>query len=185
MVTAQKNTRTEREGILGAWKLISCLLADSDIVWVPLSVAELIRVSGNIGLKMSEGDFSRHHKHSAFKGVISDDIVFAGFRSGKLYLLPVEVKTGATPDFTKAVTQVQKLSEFLKIGLLAPRTLEGQLYRSLFVTQVLMQIEKYELYEVFEKDCCKLAWLSQKIKGETMSPLYHDYRMRTREVSTP
>jgi len=152
MVTAQKNTRTEREGILGAWKLISCLLADSHIVWVPLSVAELIRVSGNIGLKMSEGDFSRHHKHSEFKGSISDDILFAGFKSGKLYLLPVEVKTGATPDFTKAVTQVRQLSEFLKDGLLAPRTLEGQIYRSLFVTQVLMQIEKYELYEVFEKD---------------------------------
>jgi DNA phosphorothioation-dependent restriction protein DptH len=152
MVTALKNTRTEREGILGAWKLISCLLADSDIVWVPLSVAELIRVSGNIGLKMSESDFSRHHKHSNFKGAISDDIVFAGFKAGKLYLLPVEVKTGATPDFTKAVTQVRKLSEFLKDGLLAPRTLEGQLYRSLFVAQVLMQIEKYELYEVFEKD---------------------------------
>ena len=152
MVTAQKNTRTEREGILGAWKLISCLLAGSDIVWIPLSVAELIRVSGNIGLKMSESDFSRHHKNSEFKGAISDDIVFAGFNAGKLYLLPVEVKTGATPDFTKAVTQAKKLSEFLKEGLLAPRTLEGQIYRSLFVTQVLMQIEKYELYEVFEKE---------------------------------
>lgn len=152
MVTAQKNTRTEREGILGAWKLISCLLSGSDIVWVPLSVAELIRVSGNIGLKMSESDFSRHHKNSEFKGAISDDIVFAGFKSGKLYLLPVEVKTGSTPDIAKAVTQARKLSEFLKDGLLSPRTLEGQLYRSLFVTQVLMQIEKYELYEVFEKE---------------------------------
>lgn len=150
MVTAQKNTRIEREGILGAWKLVSCLLANSDIVWIPLSVAELIRVSGNIGLKMSQGDFSRHHKNSMFTGPISDDIVFAGFKAGKLYLLPVEVKTGATPDFSKAVTQVKNLSEYLKAGLLSPQTLEGQIYRSLFVTQVLMQIEKYELYEVFD-----------------------------------
>jgi len=61
MVTANTKIRREREGIIGAWKLISALISKSDITWVPLSVAEMIRVSGNIGLRMSDGDFSRYH----------------------------------------------------------------------------------------------------------------------------
>lgn len=151
MVTAPETIRLERRGIVGAWKLVSCLLANSDITWVPLSVAEMIRVSGNIGLTMSEGDFARYHKGDRFKGRISDDIVFVGFKDRVLYLLPVEVKTGARPDFEKAREQAQALGRYLA-EILGPLTLESHLYRGLFVRQVLLQVEKYQLYDVFNSD---------------------------------
>jgi DNA phosphorothioation-dependent restriction protein DptH len=151
MVTASDKIRREREGIIGAWKLMSALVSKSDITWVPLSVAEMIRVSGNIGLRMSDSDFSRYHKDKTNTGRISDDVLFAGFKDGNLYLIPIEVKTGSG-DFKKAHEQAKNLREYLIDRLFGPLTLEGKIYRSLLIRQVLMQVEKYELYEVFPKD---------------------------------
>ncbi|WP_422449102.1 MULTISPECIES: DNA phosphorothioation-dependent restriction protein DptH [unclassified Endozoicomonas] len=154
-VTDKDTERKGKQGIIGSWKLISALLAESGITWIPLSVAEMIRVSGNVGLKMSEGDFSRYHKGEKFQGKISDDILFAGFKNGELILLPVEVKTGHYGSGHSALegarTQALALRDYMVDGLLAPRTLEGRLYRGLFMRQVLMQIEKYQLYQVFNE----------------------------------
>ena len=152
MITDKETEQKGKHGVVGAWKVVSTLLDDSDITWVPLSVAEMIRVAGNIGLNMSESDFSRYHKDEKFKGRISDDILFAGFRDGRLYLLPVEVKTGShgASSLDKAREQALALGRYMEEGLLAPDTLEGKIYRGLFIRQVLMQIEKYQLYQVFE-----------------------------------
>lgn len=167
MVTVGAKTKKEREGIVGTWKVVSCLLAKSGITWVPLSVAEMIRVSGNIGLKMSDSDFSRYHKGKKFTGRISDDILFAGFRDGRLYLLPVEVKTGSG-DLRKAHDQVKALREYLVDGLFGSRTLESKLYRGLFFRQILMQIEKYQLYSVFQEGYFEelLADREEWLRGE-------------------
>ncbi|MFL0797105.1 MAG: DNA phosphorothioation-dependent restriction protein DptH [Cellvibrionaceae bacterium] len=51
LITNNDKDRKEKMGILAAYKLVSVLLAKSDITWVPLSAAEMVRVSGNIGLK--------------------------------------------------------------------------------------------------------------------------------------
>lgn len=153
LITDQSKEKTAKEGIIGAYKVVSAMLAQSDITWVPISVAEMIRVAGNIGLAMSDSDFSRHNKNIR-KGAISDDILFAGFKDDRLYLLPVEVKAGGRPDFPKAKEQALELKQYMGNNLLGPSpdTLEAKLYRGLFVRQVLLQIEKYELYQVFEND---------------------------------
>jgi DNA phosphorothioation-dependent restriction protein DptH len=145
MLTANENTRKERRGIIGAYKFVRSLLMDSDISWVPLSVAEMIRVSGNVGLKMSESDFSRNLQGYT-RGAISDDVLFVGFRGEQMYLLPLEVKTGARPNYDKAVEQARELKRYLRDEILGPDTMVSKLYRGLFVRQVLMQVEKYRLY---------------------------------------
>ncbi|MVW64176.1 DNA phosphorothioation-dependent restriction protein DptH [Massilia sp. NEAU-DD11] len=147
MLTANEKTRKERRGIIGAYKFVRSLLADSDITWVPLSVAEMIRVSGNVGLKMGGSDFSRGSQGYT-RGAISDDVLFVGFRGRHMYLLPLEVKTGARPDYDKAVEQARELKRYLSSEILGPDTMAGKLYRGLFVRQVLMQVEKYRLYGV-------------------------------------
>lgn len=151
MITCPPTIRKERKGIIGAYKYISGLLKDSDVTWIPISVAEMIRVSGNLGLKMSESDFSKQ-LHGGNKGRISDDILFVGLKDQHMFLLPVEVKTGATPDYRKAVDQAKELKRYLKDELLALDNFAGQVYRSLFMRQVLMQVEKYQLYKVFADD---------------------------------
>ena len=148
MITDGKNIRKERKGILTAYKLVLCLLARSSITWVPMSAAEVVRVSGNIGLNMSESEFSRNMQ--GYKaGAISDDVLFVGFKGDTLYLLPLEVKTGVSYDRKKAVKQAQELGRYLGEEILSGNSLSNKLYRSLFVRQVLMQIDKYELYSVF------------------------------------
>jgi len=147
MLTASDKTRKERRGIIGAYKFVRSMLMDAPNTWVPLSVAEMIRVSGNVGLKMSESDFSRNLQGYT-KGAISDDVLFVGFHGEKLYLLPLEVKTGARPNYSKAIEQAREMKRYLRDEILGPSTLAGKLYRGLFIRQVLMQVEKYRLYGV-------------------------------------
>ena len=149
LITDHSKEKIAKEGIIGAYKIVSTLLAQSDITWIPISVAEMIRVAGNIGLAMTDSDFSRHNRKIK-KGAISDDILFAGFKKGQLYLLPVEVKAGGRPDFSKAREQALELKRYMEEDLLGPDTLASRLYRGLFIRQVLLQIEKYQLYRVFD-----------------------------------
>lgn len=149
LVTANDKERKEKRGIICAYKFINCLVADSNITWVPLSIAEIVRVAGNLGLNMSDSDLSRHAQGFK-KGVISDDILFVGFKDKQMILLPVEVKAGKRQTHSKGVEQAQELKRYFE-SLLGQQNLAGNLYRGLFMRQVLMQIDKYKLYNVYEK----------------------------------
>ncbi|NWA32033.1 DNA phosphorothioation-dependent restriction protein DptH [Pseudomonas sp. C6002] len=147
MMTSNAKDRKEKQGIIGAYKFVNAMLSQSDICWVPLSVAEMIRVSGNVGLKMTDSDFTRHLK--GYKsGAISDDVLFVGFKNDSLFLLPLEVKTGARPNFSYAEQQAKELKRYLQDEVLGPGTLASSLYRALFVRQILIQVEKFKLYNV-------------------------------------
>ncbi|WP_421550600.1 DNA phosphorothioation-dependent restriction protein DptH [Kluyvera intermedia] len=159
MLRSSEKDRKEKHGIIGAYKFIQSMLHQSDICWVPLSVAEMIRVSGNVGLKMKESDLSRNLQGYR-KGAISDDVLFVGFKENHLYLLPLEVKTGARPDYNYAGQQARELKRYLQQDILEPQTLASQLYRALFIRQVLMQVEKLRLYGVLDSD--KLAPLLER-----------------------
>lgn len=151
MLRSSEKERKEKHGIIGAYKFVQSMLDKSDICWIPLSVAEMIRVSGNVGLKMKESDLSRNLQGYR-KGAISDDVLFVGFKDNSLYLLPLEVKTGARPDYNYAGQQASELKRYLQQDILEPQTLASQLYRALFIRQVLMQVEKLRLYGVLDSD---------------------------------
>ncbi|WP_421323628.1 DNA phosphorothioation-dependent restriction protein DptH [Aeromonas sp. 604176] len=176
MLTANDKERKEKNGIIGAYKFVSALLRQSDICWVPLSVAEMIRVSGNVGLKMSDSEFSRQ-VHGYRKGAISDDVLFVGFKGKQLYLLPLEVKTGVRPDFAYAGQQALELKRYLMEEVLGPNTLAARLYRGLFIRQVLMQVDKLCLYQVMQP--AQLAPLLTErewwLKGEYTLACVPDY----------
>ncbi|WP_105577194.1 DNA phosphorothioation-dependent restriction protein DptH [Cronobacter sakazakii] len=151
MLRSNEKERKEKYGIIGAYKFVQSMLDQSDICWVPLSVAEMIRVSGNVGLRMKESDLSRHLQGYQ-KGAISDDVLFVGFKDNNLYLLPLEVKTGARPDYNYAGQQARELKRYLEQDILGPQTLASHLYRALFIRQVLMQVEKLRLYGVLDNN---------------------------------
>lgn len=151
MLTLSSNERKEKKSIIGAYKYINCLLFHSDITWVPLSVAEMLRVAGNIGLKMSDADFSRYSQ-GIRQGAISDDVLFVGFKDQQMYLLPLEVKVGKKQKHDKGVRQAKELKRYLVEQLFGRDDLAGHLYRGLFVRQVLMQVDKYELYRVYPQE---------------------------------
>lgn len=148
MLTLHDNERREKKSIIAAYKYINCLLFHSDITWVPLSVAEMLRVAGNIGLKMSDADFSRYSQ-GIRQGAISDDVLFVGFKQQQMYLLPLEVKVGKKQKHDKGVRQAKELKRYLVEQLFGRPDLAGHLYRGLFIRQIFMQIDKYELYRVY------------------------------------
>lgn len=87
----------EKISIVAAIKFMLAFLKHKDIVWVPISLEEMLRVSGGAGLSKDEGVLSA--KNLGFeKGPTSDDLLFIGLdKSGnipKIYLYPTEVKTG-------------------------------------------------------------------------------------------
>ena len=149
MLTLPDNERREKKSIIAAYKYVNCILFHSDITWVPLSVAEMLRVAGNIGLKMSDADFSRYSQ-GIRQGAISDDVLFVGFKAQQMYLLPLEVKVGKKQKHDKGVRQAKELKRYLVEQLFGRPDLAGHLYRGLFIRQVFMQIDKYELYRVYD-----------------------------------
>src|SRR5690606_2196729 len=140
--------RREKASIIAAYKYVNCLLINSDITWVPLSVAEMVRISGNIGLKMSESDFSTYCQGLKY-GVMSDDVLFVGFKDQQMYLLPLEVKVGQKQKHDKGIEQAKKLKGYLENALFGRQDLVGHLYRGLFIKQIMMQVEKYQLYKIY------------------------------------
>jgi DNA phosphorothioation-dependent restriction protein DptH len=174
LITANDNERKEKRGIICAYKFVNCLVINSNITWVPLSIAEIIRVAGNLGLNMADSDLSRH-SNGFKKGVISDDILFVGFKDQQMILLPVEVKTGKRQTHSKGVEQAKELKRYFE-ELLGQQNLAGHLYRGLFMRQVLMQIDKYKLYKVYEQGYFDLIEhnSAQWLQGDyTLSELVH------------
>ncbi|WP_063360524.1 DNA phosphorothioation-dependent restriction protein DptH [Pseudoalteromonas luteoviolacea] len=150
MITCSDNERKEKKSIIGAYKYVNCLLYQSDITWVPMSVAEMLRVAGNIGLNMSDSDFSRFSQ--GYKsGAISDDVLFVGFKDQAMYLLPLEVKIGQKRTHSKGIQQAKELKRYLVENLFGREDFAGHLYRGLFVRQILMQIDKFKLYKVYPR----------------------------------
>ncbi|HCT1805377.1 TPA: DNA phosphorothioation-dependent restriction protein DptH, partial [Acinetobacter baumannii] len=148
MLTLPEKERREKASIIAAYKYVNCLLINSDITWVPLSVAEMVRISGNIGLKMSESDFSTYCQGLKY-GVMSDDVLFVGFKDQQMYLLPLEVKVGQKQRHDKGIEQAKKLKGYLENVLFGRQDLVGHLYRGLFIKQIMMQVEKYQLYKIY------------------------------------
>ena len=155
MITLPEKDKKEKIGIITAYKYITSLVDTDDITWVPLSVAEMIRVSGNVGLSMDGSDFTRYNANknsedaALHKGVISDDILLVGFKKDDVILYPIEVKASSA-DMQKACEQAISLKRFFYEHLFIGESLKTRLLKGLFIRQVFMQIEKYELYDIFK-----------------------------------
>lgn len=114
------NTTVIREklSLISAFKETMGILAASDIIWIPISLEEILRVSTMVGLKQNEGMFSS--KNLAQKGATSDDLLFIGIdKFGgklKLHFVPVEVKVGNNDSKVtdKAINQLKHTANILE-----------------------------------------------------------------------
>ena len=149
LITDNETSRKARLGVIAAYKLLwKVLPSGGNTVWIPLSMEEWVRVAGNIGLPKQAIDFSRPQG----AGVLGDDVLFAGFGPRGVELIAVEVKTGqASPDFAKARAQASNLLTHM-LELLNRSGLAGRVLRSLFVRQILLTCEKYELFDIFPEN---------------------------------
>lgn len=154
------NFSREKMSILSAIKLCMAFYAHNDIVWIPISLEEMLRVSGGAGYSQKDGLLSA--KNLGFdKGVTSDDILMIGVEGPaddiKVYLHPVEVKIGQNPAtvISKAHEQVLNTYKGLWQALWPEEgrdSLECKLSRNFLMQLVIVSCEKMQLYNVYPNE---------------------------------
>ncbi|MGI8368624.1 DNA phosphorothioation-dependent restriction protein DptH [Priestia megaterium] len=138
----------EKLSIISAIKYSVSYFDHPDILWVPVSLEEVLRVAGAVSLNKSDGVFTA--KNLGVKGSHSDDLLLIGLenREGNLSLhfYPIEVKIGINKGevLEKARHQVQKTSQ-LFIDTLTKRaedTFTSKFYRNFFAQLFISNAQK-------------------------------------------
>ncbi|CAG9344063.1 AAA-like domain protein [Clostridium perfringens NCTC 8239] len=158
MLSSKSHFPKEKISILSAIKLALAKFRNENIIWVPISLEEILRVSGGVGLKQSEGFFSVKNLGFDNNGATSDDLLLVGieekFERVFIHYYPIEVKIGINDDgyIEKGITQAKKTKNLLKETLL-PK--EGEIlsnkkkvYRNFLMQLVISSAEKLNLYGV-------------------------------------
>ena len=167
LITAKKLTGAadsyfsrEKMSILSAIKVCMAYYAHPEIVWIPVSLEEMLRVSGGAGLSQKEGLLSAKNLGFDHRPT-SDDILLVGIEGPnddiKIYIHPVEVKIGQNSStvLTKAKTQVLNTYKGLWEALWPDKDrniLERKLSRNFFVQLLLVCCEKLKLYNIYPDD---------------------------------
>lgn len=146
----------EKLSILSAIKLCLASYSDKSIIWIPISLEELLRVSKGLGLAQTN---ILSAKNLGFpSGPTCDDVLFVGFNKVddqiKLYIHPVEVKIGENKSnvIQKASEQIETTYDGFKRALCyqGEKNIELKLIRNYFIDIVLNSCKKFKLYNIYE-----------------------------------
>ncbi len=166
----------EKLSIISAVKYILSALDHENILWVPISLEEILRVAGAVKLTKSEGVFSA--KNLGGKGAHSDDLLLIGveMQDDKLsvHYYPVEVKIGLNQDsaIAKAKEQINatkqlfdtQLSKTSEDGL---HVFKHKFFRNFFVQLLLANAEKFITNNIWpEKSYEKIEELKKRLLND-------------------
>lgn len=135
----------EKLSIISALKYGLALLNHEDVIWIPISLEEILRVSNAVKLNKSEGIFSV--KNLKEKGVHSDDLIFIGINirdinNLKIYYYPVEVKVGYkfTSPISKGSEQIERTYNLIKEQLGKYKENDRKLFKNMFFRNFFINI---------------------------------------------
>lgn len=140
----------EKLSFLSAIKYCLAILDHEDIIWIPVSMEELLRISGSYKLAKSEGLISKMKERT---GVHSDDLLFIGlkFNEGDIELLffPIEVKVGYNYSnvIDKGENQLISANNFFK-DILSKETehkFRNKVFRNYFIQRFLSNKQNFVL----------------------------------------
>lgn len=144
----------EKISILSAVKLSLAMFAHREIIWIPISMEEILRISGGTSLRQSEGLFSAR-KLGRF-GSYSDDLLLIGIEPHAekvfVHFYPIEVKIGhnGAKVQEKAIDQVKETKQLLMEFLTDDeKSFQSVLYRNFFMQLAIASAEKMKLYSVW------------------------------------
>lgn len=146
----------EKMSILSAIKLCMAYYSHDSVIWVPISLEEILRVSGAAGLSQEDGFLSRKNLGFA-NGPTCDDILMVGIEAAseeiKLYLHPIEVKIGQNSSTVIGKAKQQVLNTYEGFwNALWPNEgwdfLDRKVTRNFFIQLVLICCEKMKLYGI-------------------------------------
>ncbi|MDA1810949.1 MULTISPECIES: DNA phosphorothioation-dependent restriction protein DptH [Bacillus] len=125
----------EKLSIISAIKFSLAYFEHRDILWVPISLEEVLRVAGAVNLKKADGIFTA--KNLGVKGVHSDDLLLIGLEQVEndvmMHFYPVEVKIGANKNdvLEKARKQVKHTKKLINDAL-TTNSFASRFYRNFF-----------------------------------------------------
>lgn len=161
LLSSKSHFPKEKISILSAIKLALAEFKKNNVIWVPISLEEVLRVSGGAGLKQSEGFFSA--KNLGFdNGVTSDDLLFVGIETINnevfIHYYPVEVKIGENNStyIQKGIDQAKRTKKIFNETLLPDEngdlTSTQKVYRNFLMQLVITSAEKLNLYNVCDEE---------------------------------
>ncbi len=177
LISYNSNFTKEKISIQSAIKLAMAFLKDDNITWIPISLEEILRVSGSIGYAQKDGLFTA--KNLGFdRAPTSDDLLMFGVEKvgGKVlvHLYPLEVKIGYEneDELTKAKEQIKRTRKIFDDNLLKlehPNFIQNKVYRNFIVQLAIVSAEKMNLYHVWESQ----DW-EQIVNTDTRGKLLND-----------
>lgn len=85
MLSYKSNFPVEKLSILSAMKLAVRRYSLENVIWIPVSLEEILRVSGSVGLSQRGSVFST--KNLGFDGQTSDDLLLVGILNDENVML--------------------------------------------------------------------------------------------------
>ena len=151
LLRQDNHTAKEKLSLLSGIKFTLVALYHPDIIWVPVSLEEILRVSGNAGLSQIEGIFST--KNLGKKGAFSDDLLLIGLEKNNnqliMHLYPVELKIGGTGMQNKAKEQGTNTAELLN-ECLNKGDFSSEFYKNFFGKLTLTSAYKMSVFNVWD-----------------------------------
>ncbi|SIQ07690.1 DNA phosphorothioation-dependent restriction protein DptH [Bacillus cereus] len=156
-VQGRAHDRREKMSVVSAIKQALLYFEKPDVLWVPISMEEIVRVAGSVKLSKKAGIFSG--KTIGRRGNCSDDLLMMGLEQTedglKIHMYPVEVKIGLNDSsvIEKGISQVKELKNRLDEQLIGQNTFDAKFLRNYFTRLFINNAAKMRYNKVWpEKD---------------------------------
>ncbi|WHY94710.1 DNA phosphorothioation-dependent restriction protein DptH [Neobacillus cucumis] len=146
----------EKLSIISAIKYTMSYFYHPNILWVPVSLEEILRIAGAVNLTKSEGIFSA--KNLGVRGVHSDDLLLLGLEITEadeifIHYYPVEVKIGINSDsiISKAKEQINSTRLLLdkQLRKVDKNGFKNKFFRNFFIQLLLANVQKFVLNDLW------------------------------------
>ncbi|ARF14010.1 DNA phosphorothioation-dependent restriction protein DptH [Sporosarcina ureae] len=137
----------EKLSIISAIKYTLAYYNHEDILWVPISLEEILRIAGAVGLSQKDGALSA--KNLGLTGSHSDDLLLLGLEQRDeqnfLHFYPIEVKIGINSSnvIQKATEQVLSTYKGL-MGAFAENSFREQFHKNFFIELFISNAKKID-----------------------------------------
>lgn len=135
-VQGRGQDKREKMSIVSAIKKMLLFFDRPNYLWVPISMEEIVRVTGNVKLSRKQGLFSG--KTIGIRGNCSDDILMLGLEiiedKLNLHMYPVEVKIGNNEAtvIEKGINQILELNRRINEQLVESNSFDSRFLRNYF-----------------------------------------------------
>lgn len=152
-VQGRSHDKREKMSVVSAIKQALLHFDNPDVLWVPVSMEEIVRVAGSVKLSKKAGLFSG--KTIGKRGNCSDDLLMVGLEKVedglKIHMYPVEVKIGLNDSsvIEKGINQVKELKQRLNEQLIEQDTFDARFLRNFFTRLFINNASKLKYNKIW------------------------------------